>query len=330
MNRKMEPNFWFFFLFSTFWCILLAMNISLFNIFKIKNVAVRELVESLISSAIMVGLILLVYFVNIPNPNLVLFTGMIVVTAIFGLIPGIIATLGINIYSFYFFSTNHDFITFTDINSQKIIVTIITSILCYAFVGLLNHLYRRDAQRIIETNQNLKKDNAELTEISQIDVLTHTKNRFALRKDFNSYVGGEIQLMIFDIDDFKQINDKYGHSIGDRILSDVGKAAQQVFSNGSVYRFGGDEFIIIKKDLSLNEFKEKIESLQRLASKIEVNENDKGIKLSFGYTYGVVSHVMDIRSMMKFADELLYEVKRSGKNNSLGKRYDLDMVDETK
>lgn len=306
------------------------MNISLFNIFKIKNVAVRELVESLISSAIMVGLILLVYFVNIPNPNLVLFTGMIVVTVIFGLIPGIIATLGINVYSFYFFSTNHDFITFTDINSQKIIVTIITSILCYTFVGLLNHLYRRDAQRIIETNQNLKKDNAELTEISQIDVLTNTKNRFALRKDFNSYVGGEIQLMIFDIDDFKQINDKYGHSIGDRILSDVGKAAQQVFSNGSVYRFGGDEFIIIKKDLSLNEFKEKIESLQRLASKIEVNENDTGIKLSFGYTYGVVSHVMDIRSMMKFADELLYEVKRSGKNNSLGKRYDLDMVDETK
>lgn len=86
----------------------------------------------------------------------------------------------------------------------------------------------------------------------------------------------------------------------------------------------------VKNDLSLNEFKDKIKTLQKLASNIEVNENDKGITLSFGYTYGVVSHVIDIRSMMKFADELLYEVKRSGKNNSLGKRYDLDMVDETK
>ena len=137
-------------------------------------------------------------------------------------------------------------------------------------------------------------------------------------------------LYIMDIDNFKQINDQYGHNIGDKILLNVGKAAQQVFSSESVYRFGGDEFIIIKNDLSLKEFKDKIKTLQKLASNIEVDENNKGITLSFGYTYGVVSHVIDIRSMMKFADELLYEVKRSGKNNSLGKRYDLDMVDETK
>lgn len=306
------------------------MNISLFNIFKIKNIVIRELVQSLISAFLMVGLILLVFFVNIPNPNLILFTGMIVITTMFGFISGAISVLGINIYSFYFFSTNHDFITFTDINSQKIIVTIITSILCYAFVGVLNYLYIKDAKKIIEANQNLKKDNKKLAEISRIDVLTNTKNRFALRKDFNSYVGSEIQLMIFDIDNFKQINDQYGHNIGDKILLNIGKAAQQVFSSESVYRFGGDEFIIIKNDLSLKEFKDKIKTLQKLASNIEVDENNKGITLSFGYTYGVVSHVIDIRSMMKFADELLYEVKRNGKNNSLGKRYDLDMVDETK
>ena len=303
------------------------MNFSLFSIFRIKNVYIRELVESIISIVIMVGLILLVYFVNIPNPNLILFTGMIVLTTIFGFVPGVFTLLGINLYSFYFFSTNHDFVTYTDINSQKVIVTIITSILCYAFVGLLNYLYRRDAKKIIEANIDLKKNNEELSALSRNDALTNAKNRFGLRNDFNSYVGTEIQLMIFDIDEFKQINDKYGHNIGDKILANLSKIAREVFSNDNVYRFGGDEFVVIKNDLSLEEFKNKIKQLQNLATTIEVNEGNRGVKLSMGYTYGMVTNVIDIRSMLKFADELLYEVKRSGKNGSLGKRYDLDMVD---
>lgn len=303
------------------------MNFSLFNIFKIKNVYIRELVESIISIVIMVGLILLVYFVKIPNPNLILFTGMIVLTTIFGFIPGVFTLLSINLYSFYFFSTNHNFVSFTDINSQKVIVTIITSILCYAFVGLLNYLYRRDAKKIINANIDLKKNNEELAELSQSDALTNAKNRLGLRKDFNSYVGTEIQLMIFDIDDFKTINDQYGHNVGDKILSEVSKIAREVFSNDNVYRFGGDEFVVIKNDLPLSEFKNKIEQLQNLVKTISVNEDNRGVQLSMGYTYGVVTNVIDIRSMLKFADELLYEVKRSGKNGSLGKRYDLDMVD---
>ncbi len=304
------------------------MNFSLFNIFRIKNVYVRELVETLISAVLMTGLVLLVYFVNIPNPNLILFTGMIVITTIFGFIPGVTTLLGINIYSFYFFSTNNDFIHFTDVNSQKVTITVITSILCYAFVGLLNYLYQKDAKKIIETNQNLKKNNEELTELSQIDELTNAKNRLALRNDFNSYVGKEIQLMLFDIDEFKQINDKYGHRIGDKILSTVSKLTREVFSNDGVYRFGGDEFIVIQSDLTLKEFKNKIKQLQKLVKDIIISEGNKGINLSFGYTYGVVTSVIDIRSMMQLSDELLYEVKRSGKNGSSGKRYDLDMADD--
>lgn len=191
----------------------------------------------------------------------------------------------------------------------------------------MNYLYRRDAKKIIDANIDLKKNNEELAELSQIDALTNAKNRLGLRKDFNSYVGTEIQLMIFDIDEFKKINDQYGHNVGDKILSEVSKVAREVFSNDNVYRFGGDEFVVIKNDLPLSEFKNKIEQLQNLAKTIEVKDGKRGVQLSMGYTYGVVTNVIDIRSMLKFADELLYEVKRSGKNGSLGKRYDLDMVD---
>ena len=306
------------------------MHLSLFNIFRIKNVIIRELVESLVSSVIMVGLILLVFFVNVPNPNLILFTGMIVITTIFGFIPGFLSVIGINVYSLYFFSTNNDFIHFTDMNSQKMIVTVITSILCFAFVGLLNYLYRRDAKKIIETNKSLSKNNKELAKLSRIDALTNAKNRLALRNDFESYVGQEIHLMLFDIDEFKQINDLYGHNVGDKILSSVSMITREVFSNNNVYRFGGDEFVVIRNDLSLKEFKAKIKKLQKLAESIEVSEGNRGVTLSLGFTFGVASDVLDIRSMLKYADELLYEVKRNGKNNSLGKRYDLDIIEDKK
>ena len=301
------------------------MNFSLFNIFKVKNPIVKEIVESLVSAVVMGALVLLVFFVQIPNPNLILFTGMIVITTIFGFIPGILTVLGIDLYSFYFFSTNNDFVSFTDINSQKVIVTIITSILCYAFVGVLNHLYKRDAQKIVETNENLKKNNEKLAELSQIDALTNAKNRLALRKDFDSFVDKEVQVMLFDIDDFKQINDQHGHNVGDRVLSDVAKITIQVFSKENCYRYGGDEFVVIKSDLSLKEFNAKIKLLQSLAKDIEIDDNRRGVTISSGYTYGVVTNVIDIRSMLKLADELLYEVKRNGKNGSLGKRYDLDI-----
>lgn len=132
--------------------------------------------------------------------------------------------------------------------------------------------------------------------------------------------------MLFDIDEFKQINDQSGHNIGDRILSDVSKITKQVFSNDNVYRFGGDEFVVIKTGLSLNEFTEKINQLQNLAKGIAIDENRRGVNLSIGYIYGLAADVLDIRSMIKLADELLYEVKRSGKNGSLGKKYDIDMM----
>lgn len=302
------------------------MNLSLFNIFKIKNVFIRELVESLVSALLMTGLVLLVYFGKIPNPNLITFTGLIIITTIFGFVPGVIALVGTNLYSFYFFSTNNDFIHFTDVNSQKVVVAVITSLICYAFVGILNHLYKKDAKKIIETNKSLLENNEKLAELSQIDALTNAKNRLALRNDFDSYVGNDIQLMLFDIDEFKQINDQSGHNVGDRILSDVSKITKQVFSNDNVYRFGGDEFVVIKTGLSLNEFTEKINQLQNLAKGIAIGENRRGVNLSIGYTYGVVADVIDIRSMIKLADELLYEVKRSGKNGSLGKKYDIDMM----
>lgn len=301
------------------------MRILFTNLFHIKNNIIREAVNFIISAIIMGALILLVLFTEIPNPNLFLMTGLVVVTALFGFIPGITGVIALIAYSLWFFSTGHDYVTYTDINLKKIIAAVICSILCYAFVGLLNLFYEKSTIKVFEENMELTEHNKTLSEISLRDALTGTKNRFSFKNDLESYVGEEIRLMILDVDEFKQINDTYGHNGGDLVLRQVATIAKDIYGDNSVYRFGGDEFIIIKGDVSLIEFRKSAESLSNSLRDIEVEGNKIEVRLSMGFTFGTPTTNEDIKYMIRFADELLYKAKRSGKNQILGERYDLDI-----
>lgn len=294
------------------------------NLFHIKNKALRIAVNSSISTALTFGLICLVRFTHIPNPNLILMTGLVVITALFGFVPGLFPTGGMILYSFYFFSTKNDFVTFTETNMAKVVVAIVTGILCYAFVGLVNFLYERSAISMMNDVAELSKDNEHLKWISKTDALTSTKNRFSLRHDFPSYVGKEIQVMIFDVDDFKHYNDTYGHLVGDGVLSSVSHLTKEIFEEESVYRYGGDEFVVIKTHLSLSEFKGLVDELRAKAGEITVGK-EKGVRLSIGYTYGLPEEVDDLRRMIRYADELMYSVKGSTKDGVEGRRFGLDI-----
>ncbi|MBE6133661.1 MAG: diguanylate cyclase [Erysipelotrichaceae bacterium] len=292
------------------------MKINTTNIFGIKNNVLKEVVNCLISTLLTMGLVLLVRYANIPNPNLILFTVIVVITVMFGFIAGIIPTISMIIYSLRFFSTNNDFVTFTSQNATKVVVSVITGVLCYAFTGFINLLYERSVSK-------LTKDKEKLENISRTDSLTKAKNRYSLRNDFPGFVNQEIHLLVFDVDDFKKINDEYGHPFGDSVLKDVSRLTKEIFSDNNVYRFGGDEFVVIKKELSLNEFKQLIEKLQQEVNKITYENKDITIRLSIGYTYGIASSELELRNMIKYADALMYKVKASSKNNYYGHKFGL-------
>ena len=301
------------------------MRILFTDLFHIKNKILRELVNFLIASLLMGALILLVLLTDIPNPNLFLMTGLVIATALFGFIPGSTGVIALILYSMWFFSTGHNWVSYTDINLRKVIVAVICSILCYAFVGALNLFYERSTLKVIEENKDLVEHNKTLSTISSRDVLTGLKNRFSLKNDINGYIGEGIRVMILDVDEFKQINDTYGHTFGDSVLKQVAVATKEIFGDDSVYRFGGDEFIIVKKDISLAEFKELSENLSKSLKSVNVEGNVIDAHLSMGYTFGVPTCHEDIKNMIKFADELLYKAKRNGKNQIIGERYDLDI-----
>lgn len=168
-----------------------------------------------------------------------------------------------------------------------------------------------DITQIKEANSKIKKQ-------AYTDSHTGLLNRRALYEYFNNIRNGSnITAMIIDIDNFKDINDKYGHEAGDRALKRVSKELKKLFSNDYIFRFGGDEFIIIIENIDYKKYIEyKANEILREVYNIEVNEieNDK-ISLSIGIAHCKCScdKVKKDCELIKRADMALYKAKEYGK-----------------
>lgn len=154
---------------------------------------------------------------------------------------------------------------------------------------------------------------------SLTDVLTQTKNRLSYKetveeyiKDFN-YQKTPFSMLLFDIDDFKSINDTYSHRVGDIVLADLSSLIQQnIRSSDSLFRVGGEEFVILFPNTSLKTSTEIAGKLRKL---IETSLNtiaDRSITISVGITEIQNSDTED--SLYRRVDKLLYVSKHNGKN----------------
>ena len=297
---------------------------------KIKNKYLLALVEIVSSLIIMVGLTLLVYFGKIPNPNMILITGLIISSAMFGICGGVVSGLEIIIYSWFFFSKDKKFfsLNFTQENSFKLIVIVVGVVVSVAVIGYLTFVQGKLYKRIMDNNKQLKDDNDKLVEATIKDSLTSTRNRFAFKNDRDSYIGREIFLMIIDIDDFKSVNDYHGHESGDKALVTLSSSLKEIFGEEYCYRFGGDEFIVISLESSKEQFEHNINRLKNDIKSFSIENSEIGINFSAGYVHGVVSVDDDFRFMIAQADELLYKAKREGKNTFFGEEFSQDIVEE--
>lgn len=167
----------------------------------------------------------------------------------------------------------------------------------------------------IEDKINLKKLNHELTILSTIDQLSGCKNRRGLIYEFEKYEGQVVFALLIDIDDFKIINDKYGHDIGDLFILNFAKILQSNFGQNNIFRIGGDEFFIISNDYSLDTCLRKYEFSTREIQEISfvTNSNIK-MTASGGYFYNAITNSNDFNSIYKKLDLALYSAKRKGKN----------------
>ena len=146
------------------------------------------------------------------------------------------------------------------------------------------------------------------------DRLTGAYNRAGFEEQFHKLDRNTIGLILIDVDEFKEINDTYGHSVGDIILKRVVRLIQSQFrAEDYVCRIGGDEFAIIMlfADSSMRpQVEEKINAINRQLA------NPEGslprASLSVGVAFGDRRNPTE--DMFKDADAALYEVKRAGRN----------------
>ena len=288
---------------------------------------VAEVRHIILSLAAMLSLTALVYVFNIPNPNMLLIAGLTVCTSLFGYGSGIACGLVMVAYSMYFFSTGHDFVTFERVNVQKMTVILLGVVLNVVFIGHLKQMNRSIQRQLIEMNKVLRSDNRSLAQTSLYDSLTQVRNRSALTRDYDSYLGQRAHVMMLDLDDFKHVNDTYGHAVGDYVLQQTGFALKSCFGESCCYRYGGDEFLVVCTNQSPEQFRDNVERLFRSVRQTTLDGNPLLPHISAGSVTGVCELPCDLRLMLHQADDNLYEAKRLGKDRSYHTDYDRELAE---
>ena len=183
-------------------------------------------------------------------------------------------------------------------------------------IGAVELFFKNKQVKSLEDKINdLRKENYkdELTDINNRKFLEEVLDEIISRDDIKK---DNIAFCFLDIDDFKYINDTYGHLVGDKILSMVAKTLKNnVRHADKAFRWGGDEFALILFDIENDEKLKKL--LKRLQSLINGSFiNHKQNELSVTMSFGAAKLKKDdtLKSLTKKADKNMYESKKMGKD----------------
>ena len=188
------------------------------------------------------------------------------------------------------------------------------------FIGVTNHL-----GIALEQIKNYEK----LENLSNTDTLTSLLNRRAFTEKVNKRLiiqkrqQQKCALLFIDLDNFKQVNDVYGHAKGDEILIKVAAIlANNTREEDFCSRLGGDEFAIwledIEEDTAILKAKNILECTNELKKMVD-NERQP-LSLSIGIAISDPDKSLSLDNLMENADKALYDVKKSGKSSVSLKR----------
>jgi diguanylate cyclase (GGDEF)-like protein len=180
----------------------------------------------------------------------------------------------------------------------------------FVALGCVLAMSDRAQRELAQTNADLLAAHEHLRRLADRDPLTALDNRRALPEVFRSVHGSGAMVLFFDLDDFKQINDVHGHSVGDRCLKRFAAALRESFRpSDAVIRYGGDEFLIIAGGL------DRASAVQRIAllrERLRFGDRDA---LPFDFSFGLAElrpgH--DPEAALQAADDDMLQAKRAAK-----------------
>lgn len=231
------------------------------------------------------------------------------------------------LYSSLLYVLTEYFVEFKFNDFVELLVTIIMfQIIAYIISFSLRQLNTLSKEKDYYFNE-LQEKNSELERLAKTDFLTSLGNHQSfyasfecLKKDL-AYNGKPISLALIDIDNFKIINDTYGHLIGDFVLKDLSKILKSIIrSKDYAARYGGEEFAIIFPNTDLNEAVSVCERIRKAIEGHVFRAEDFVLKITVSIGVNVLREIVEEDDSFQFingVDSLLYEAKSLGKNKVL-------------
>lgn len=191
--------------------------------------------------------------------------------------------------------------------------------LIYMFIGgvIIVLLLTGLTVALIFINENRKN----FKRLAVTDTLTGIYNRLGFDDQVEQYMRQNPQkhcvMAMLDIDDFKLVNDMYGHAAGDGVLKKLAESMKQYFSKNAILgRNGGDEFSIFMPDCTVVEVKPFLKKFTEETRKFYCKGEERAFTISLGFAeYHVFAD--DCSQLMRCADKALYKVKMRGKNGCM-------------
>lgn len=153
------------------------------------------------------------------------------------------------------------------------------------------------------------------------DVLTNAYSR-RYYEEYVQYINDVSAVAMIDADNFKAINDQYGHNAGDQAIKAVSKAIQSCIRSDDIFiRYGGDEFVLVFQDIHYDTFTTRLYQISECVKQTKVDDYED---LSLSITVGGIYGNSKVNDAIKKADKLMYEGKKSKRSVVVKKTSEVD------
>ncbi|RJX65759.1 GGDEF domain-containing protein [Vibrio sinensis] len=185
---------------------------------------------------------------------------------------------------------------------------LVNFVLCYLCIWLAAHML--EAKR--QTSE------ISLGQLASRDALTGVHNRLALIHNFERYRQESatlpLSLLVLDLDFFKDVNDRYGHTTGDRVLVQTAALIDSFTDEHLVYRIGGEEFCIALHNTNIMQARIKAEQIRIAIEENVFNHSETPISLTASIGIYQCDHFKSLEEVLDIADKQLYRAKNNGRN----------------
>lgn len=182
---------------------------------------------------------------------------------------------------------------------------------------------RNDSRRLstlVHFSDDLQQESQRYKLLSNTDPLTSALNRNGFAHEIslrapNQILGRNTSIMVIDLDNFKRINDNYGHEIGDAVLREAAQAIHKNTRAGDLFvRWGGEEFILFCETTNAQHALLIAEKIRATVEAMTIQHDEKRISVTLSIGIGVVESPEHFESLFRRADQALYRAKHLGRN----------------